>query len=92
MATEQGKFAVKDGRMPVVDTVQVGDKTIAGYALKVPYRMVEGLERMAYTVPPSMPKGASVPSTTRPGLTGLQTVNARITRGPKAGRNPSVTT
>ena len=91
MSGEQSRHEVKDGRMPVADTVQVGDKTIAGYALKVPYRMVEGLNAMAYTVLPSMPRGASVPSTTRPGLPDCK----RSMRGlpwTKARRNPSVRT
>lgn len=79
MSGEQSRHEVKDGRMPVADTVQVGDKTIAGYALKVPYRMVEGLERHGiYRSALNAQRGERAEHDAAR-FAGLQTVNARIT-------------
>ncbi len=79
MATEQGKFAVKDGRMPVADTVQIGDKTIAGYALKVSYGILEGMERHGiYRSALNALRGERAEHDAAR-FAGLQTVNARIT-------------
>ena len=79
MATEQGKFAVKDGRMPVADTVQIGDKTIVGYALKVSYGILEGMERHGiYRSALNAQRGERAEHDAAR-FAGLQTVNARIT-------------
>lgn len=79
MATEQGKFAVKDGRMPVADTVQIGDKTIVGYALKVSYGILEGMERHGiYRSALNALRGERAEHDAAR-FAGLQTVNARIT-------------
>ena len=79
MSDEQSRHEVKDGRMPVADTVQVGDKTIAGYALKVPYRMVEGLERHGiYRSALNAQRGERAEHDAAR-FAELQTVNARIT-------------
>lgn len=79
MGTEQGKFAVKDGRMPVTDTVQIGDKTIAGYALKVSYGILEGMERHGiYRSALNAQRGERAEHDAAR-FAGLQTVNARIT-------------
>ena len=79
MSGEQSRHEVKDGRMPVADTVQVGNKTIAGYALKVPYRMVEGLERHGiYRSALNAQRGERAEHDAAR-FAGLQTVNARIT-------------
>ena len=79
MATEQGKFAVKDGRMPVTDTVQIGDKTIVGYALKVSYGILEGMERHGiYRSALNALRGERAEHDAAR-FAGLQTVNARIT-------------
>ena len=79
MATEQGKFAVKDGRMPVADTVQIGDKTIVGYALKVSYGILEGMERHGiYRSALNAQRGERAEHDAAR-FAGLQMVNARIT-------------
>lgn len=79
MTDEKSRHEVKDGRMPVADTVQVGDKTIAGFALKVPYGVVEGLERHGiYRSALNALRGERAEHDAAR-FAGLQTVNARIT-------------
>lgn len=79
MTDEKSRHEVKDGRMPVADTVQVGDKTIAGFALKVPYGIVEGLERHGvYRSALNAQRGERAEHDAAR-FAGLQTVNARIT-------------
>lgn len=79
MADEKSRHEVKDARMPVADTVQVGDKTIAGFALKVPYGIVEGLERHGiYRSALNAQRGERAEHDAAR-FAGLQTVSARIT-------------
>lgn len=79
MADEKSRHEVKNARMPVADTVQVGDKTIAGFALKVPYGIVKGLERHGvYRSALNAQRGERAEHDA-PRFAGLQTVNARIT-------------
>ena len=79
MADEKSRHEVKNARMPVADTVQVGDKTIAGFALKVPYGIVEGLERHGvYRSALNAQRGERAEHDAAR-FAGLQTVSARIT-------------
>ena len=79
MTDEKSRHEVKDGRMPVADTVQVGDKTIAGFALKVPYGVVEGLERHGiYRSALNALRGERAEHDAAR-FAGLQTVSVRIT-------------
>ena len=65
--------------MPVADTVQIGDKTIAGYALKVSYGILEGMERHGiYRSALNALRGERAEHDAAR-FAGLQTVNARIT-------------
>ena len=79
MADEKSCHEVKNARMPVADTVQVGDKTIAGFALKVPYGIVKGLERHGvYRSALNAQRGERAEHDAAR-FAGLQTVSARIT-------------
>lgn len=79
MADEKSRHEVKNARMPVADTVQVGDKTIAGFALKVPYGIVKGLERHGvYRSALNAQRGERAEHDAAR-FAGLQTVSARIT-------------
>ena len=79
MADEKSRHEVKNARMPVADTMQVGDKTIAGFALKVPYGIVKGLERHGvYRSALNAQRGERAEHDAAR-FAGLQTVSARIT-------------
>lgn len=79
MADEKSRHEVKNARMPVADTVKVGDKTIAGFALKVPYGIVKGLERHGvYRSALNAQRGERAEHDAAR-FAGLQTVSARIT-------------
>lgn len=79
MADEKSRHEVKNARMPVADTVQVGDKTIAGFALKVPYGIVKGLERHGVYRSALNAQHGERAEHDAARFAGLQTVSARIT-------------